>query len=89
MTSRTTALFRKQLAALPGDIQRQAKKAYQQFKRDPWHSSLRFKQVHPTQPIYSVRIAKGYRAVGKWGNQGIQWFWIGSHADYDALLKRQ
>ena len=65
MRSRTTSRFRKQLAALPEAVQRQAKEAYQQFQRDPWHSSLRFKQVHPSQPIYSVRVTRGYRAVGK------------------------
>jgi mRNA-degrading endonuclease RelE of RelBE toxin-antitoxin system len=86
--SRTTKRFRKQLAALPEEVQQQAKQAYQQFKRDPWHSSLRFKQVHPSQAIYSVRVTKGYRAVGKRDEQGMLWYWIGSHADYDQLLKR-
>lgn len=89
MRSRTTARFRKQLATLPDEIRRQAQKAYQQFKRHPWHSSLHFKQVHEALPLYSVRITKGYRAVGKRDEQGMLWFWIGSHAAYDRLLKQQ
>ena len=89
MRSRTTAQFRRRLRALPEEVQRQAKNAYQQFRRNPWHRSLRFKQVHPYQPLYSVRITKGYRAVGKRDERGVLWFWIGSHADYDELLKRQ
>ena len=89
MRSRTTTRFRKQLAALPEEVQRQAKKAYQQFKRDPGHRSLRFKQVHPSEPIYSVRVTKGYRAVGKRDERGVLWYWIGSHADYDTLLRRR
>ena len=89
MKSRTTAQFRKQLRVLPEEVQRQAKNAYQHFKRDPWHNSLRFKQVHPHQPLYSVRVARGYRAVGKRDDRGMLWFWIGSHADYDRLLMRQ
>lgn len=89
MTSRTTPQFRKQLAALPAEVQRQAKRAYTQFKQNPWQAGLRFKQVHPRLPIYSVRISKGYRAVGKRDESGVLWFWIGSHAAYEALLKRQ
>jgi hypothetical protein len=49
---------------------------------------LRFKQVHPSQPIFSVRITRGYRAVGKRDRLGMLWFWIGSHADYDKLLSQ-
>ena len=88
MKSRTTAQFRQQLASLPGDIQKQAYKQYRLFKGDPWHSSLHFKQIHPTLPIYSVRVSKGYRAVGKRDERGVLWFWIGSHADYDKLLSK-
>ena len=29
-----------------------------------------------------------YRAVGVIDGEAITWFWIGSHADYDNLLKR-
>ncbi len=61
MRSRTTEQFRKQLRALPENVQRQAKKAYQQFKSNPWHRSLQFKQVHPRLPIYSVRVTLGHR----------------------------
>ena len=86
MRSRTTAQFRKQLAALPEIVRQHAKKAYQQFRCDPWQSSLRFKQIHPRQPLYSVRVAQGYRAVGRRDERGMLWFWIGSHADYDKLL---
>jgi len=74
--------------ALPEEVQLQAAKAYRQFKVDPWHSSLRFKQVHPSQPIYSVRITIGNRAVGRRDEKGMLWFWIGSHADYERLLNR-
>lgn len=41
-----------------------------------------------TQPIYSVRVDLEYRAVGVMDGEVIVWFWIGSHADYDELLKR-
>ncbi|MEM1042052.1 MAG: hypothetical protein AAGI91_05425 [Bacteroidota bacterium] len=89
MRSKTTAQFRKRLAALPEEVQEQAQAAYRQFRRDPYHKSLRFKRVHARDPIYSARISKGYRAVGQRDGNLVVWFWAGSHADYDNLLKRQ
>ena len=89
MRSKTTAQFRKRLAALPEEVQEQAREAYRQFKRDPYHKSLRFKRVHTSDPLYSARISKGYRAVGQREGDLIVWFWAGSHADYDKLLKRR
>ena len=41
-----------------------------------------------TQPIYSVCIGAGYRAVGVREGEEMIWFWIGSHADCDQLLSQ-
>ena len=57
------------------------------FQEDPHHPSLKFKQVHSSRPIYSVRVAFGYRAIGIREADEIIWFWIGGHAEYDRLLK--
>lgn len=86
MISHTTERFRKALSILPQQVQHQAKEAYKQFKADPFHPSLRFKRVHSTKPIYSVRINVDYRAAGVQQENEIIWFWIGSHADYGKLL---
>ncbi len=86
MNSRTTRSFRQALAQLPEHVRRQAKEAYRFFRRNPNHPGLRFKQVHATQPIYSARITIDYRAVGVVEGDGIVWFWIGPHAEYDRLL---
>jgi mRNA-degrading endonuclease RelE of RelBE toxin-antitoxin system len=86
--SRTTERFRKALAALPREIQEQARAAYRQFLRDPHHPGLRFKPVHPSQPIYSARIGRGYRAVGVLDGDTVVWYWIGSHAEYDRIITR-
>ncbi|HBB30442.1 MAG TPA: hypothetical protein DDZ80_22535 [Cyanobacteria bacterium UBA8803] len=88
MKSRTTAQFRKAFANLPEQVQAQTREAYRQFKEDPWHPSLRFKQVHPELPIYSARISRSYRAVGERDGDAIVWFWVGSHTDYDKLLSQ-
>ena len=37
--------------------------------------------------VYSVRVTLGFRALGLLEGEEITWFWIGSHADYDRLLK--
>ena len=88
MKSRTTARFRWSLTQLPRTVQRQARAAYTQFKEDPRHPGLRFKKVHPSKPIYSVRVCLGYRALGVLQDDVVIWFWIGSHADYDRLLSK-
>ena len=86
MKSRTTRRFRKAFAALPEDVQRQSREVYRRFRDDPTDPRLRFKRVHPTKPIYSVRVGIHYRALGVRTDDEIVWFWIGSHADYDGLL---
>jgi mRNA-degrading endonuclease RelE of RelBE toxin-antitoxin system len=86
MTSRTAERFRKAFKDLPKSVQQQARKAYKLFSQNPYHSSLHFKQIHPQQPIYSVRIDRDYRAVGVRNRDEVVWFWIGSHKEYDKLI---
>ena len=88
MNSRTTRAFRDALAELPLDIRRHAREAYRRFQQDPKHPGLRFKKVHDTKPIYSVRVGIDHRAVGALRGDTIIWFWCGSHDEYDKLLKR-
>ena len=86
--SKTTERFRKCFDNLPSQVQRQARAAYQRFKENPQHSSLRFKSVHSSQPIYSVRVSRQYRALSVKDGDALIWFWIGDHEDYDELLKQ-
>jgi hypothetical protein len=87
VTSRTTPRFWAAYRALPPDTRERARKAYLLFRDDPQHPSLRFKKVHDREPIYSVRVTSGYRAVGFVQEDEITWFWIGDHSSYDRLLK--
>lgn len=89
MTSRTTRRFRKTLAALPMAVRQQARRAYRLFEQDPSHPSLRFKRVHPSEPIFSVRVSQDCRALGVREGNAMIWFWIGWHADYERLLRRR
>jgi mRNA-degrading endonuclease RelE of RelBE toxin-antitoxin system len=79
--------FREAFARLPKQVQQQARRAYQKFQVSPEHPGLHFKKIHTLREIYSIRIAKGYRALGALKDGEITWFWIGSHADYDQILE--
>jgi len=56
------------------------------LKADPFHPSLHFKKVGKRKQLWSVRVGEHYRALGLDKTEGVVWFWIGTHADYDKLL---
>jgi hypothetical protein len=86
--SHTTEAFRALLAAAPPVIQEKAQAAYRIWAQNPAHPSLRYKKVHSTLPIYSVRIDRDWRAVGTVHQGEMVWFWIGPHDEYERLLSR-
>lgn len=88
MRSYVTNGFRKLFAELPPHIRGRARTGYRLWAEHPGHPSLQFKRVHPSRPIYSVRIGIGWRALGVVEDEAIIWFWIGSHAGYDKMLRR-
>ena len=88
MKSRITKSFRKHFERLPEEAQKQARKAYTLWRESPYHGSLQFKRVSQRQPIYSVRVGLGWRALGLQEADTVYWFWIGSHGEYDELLSR-
>jgi hypothetical protein len=69
--------------ALPKDVRDLADKSYQLLKSDSRHPSLHFKKIGD---FWSVRIGLHYRALGTAVDDGVLWFWIGSHADYDKIV---
>jgi hypothetical protein len=86
MKCRTTRRFRTAFRKLPKRVQSQARDAYRLFSNNPQHPSLRFKRVHPTEPIYSVRVTRSHRALGVLVADEIVWFWIGDHDAYERLI---
>ena len=54
-------------------------------KTNPNHLSLHFKKVNK---YWSVRVGKAYRALGIEVKNGILWFWIGTHDEYDRLISK-
>jgi len=75
--------FWKCFEALPEQVQRLARKNYGLLKADPLHPSLHFKKINRFR---SVRVGLHYRALGLEVEDGVLWFWIGSHSEYDNLL---
>jgi hypothetical protein len=64
-------------------IRHLADKNYALLKENPRHPSLHFKQVGR---FWSVRVGLRHRALATEVEEGLLWFWIGTHADYDALI---
>jgi len=68
---------------LPQSIQELADAHFALLKENPSHPSLHFKK---TGKYRSVRIGLHYRALAVEIPEGLLWFWIGSHADYDRII---
>jgi hypothetical protein len=69
--------------ALPAAVRELADQAYEHLKRDPRHPSLHFKKV---DRYWSARVGSHHRALAVEAPDGLVWFWIGTHAEYDKLL---
>jgi hypothetical protein len=87
VNSQLTDEFLVCFARLPDGVKEQARKAYRLWRDDPRHPSLHFKKIHGQESLYSVRVSRGWRALGLLQNDTITWFWIGSHAEYEKLIK--
>jgi len=71
--------------ALPEHVRALAEKNYRLLRADAHHPSLHFKRIGK---LWAVRVGEHYRALGIDVPDGVQWFWIGTHAEYDRLLSR-
>ncbi|HOW75819.1 MAG TPA: hypothetical protein P5102_01050 [Candidatus Competibacteraceae bacterium] len=71
--------------ALPHEVRQLAHCNYDLLKKNPAHPSLQFKLVCSGR-FKSVRVGLHYRAPGVPVPEGVQWFWIGSHAEYDQII---
>jgi hypothetical protein len=69
--------------SLPTQIQNVAERAFALLKANPKHPSLHLKKI---DRFWSARIGLHYRALGMDVTDGVLWFWIGTHAEYDSLV---
>jgi len=70
--------------ALPASAKRIADRNYEILKENPKHPSLHLKKINQ---YWYVRVGMRYRALAIEVDDGLLWFWIGSHAQYDRLIK--
>ena len=70
--------------SLPENVRELADKSFKLLKRNPQHPSLHFKRVGR---FWSARIGLRYRALAVPIDSDLVRFWIGAHADYDALIE--
>ena len=69
---------------LPSGVRERADRAYALLKENPQHPSLHFKKVGRFR---SARVGLHHRALSIDVDDGLLWFWIGTHAEYDRLVK--
>lgn len=71
---------------LSKEIRELADKNFALLKDNPQHPSLHFKK---TGKFWSARVGIKHRALAVEADDGLIWFWIGTHTEYDRLLKVQ
>jgi len=77
--------FWKCLEKLPPKAQKTARKNFELWGQNPSLKSLGFKKIK--DDLWSVRAGSGFRALAVMEDDGYVWFWIGSHDEYERLIK--
>ncbi len=70
---------------LPTVVQELADKNFALLRQDPGHPSLRLKKVGS---FWSARVGLHYRALARDRQEGLVWFWIGPHSEYDKIVAK-
>ena len=86
MNSIVTDDFLKCFGGLPDEVRELARRTYRTWRANPSHPSLRFKPIKGHDELFSVRVGLGWRALGRRDGTTMNWFWIGSHAEYEQLI---
>ncbi len=84
MGHHASSRFWKAYETLPIDIQEKADKAFAQVKADPTHPSIQLKKVGR---YWSARVDLTCRALAVEVDDGLLWFWIGHHDEYERIIK--
>ncbi len=84
MPHQTTRDFWKMFNDLPGSVQNIARKNFELLRIDSKHPSLHFKKVGQ---FWSVRVGINYRAIAFEEGNDFRWVWIGTHTEYEEIIK--
>ena len=68
---------------LPVEVRELADKNFSLMRQNPHHPSLRLKKVGT---FWSARVGLHFRVLARDRAEGLVWFWIGPHSEYDRLL---
>lgn len=82
----TTGKFWDYLDGLPQEVRELADKNYALLVENPQHPSLELKRIGS---LWSVRVGRSYRALGRDVGEDVEWFWVGHHSVYDRLVENQ
>lgn len=83
MKHHATPDFWSRYRALPVEVRDIADKTFSLLKADSRHPSLHLKKVGR---FWSARVGLHYRALAVEVPDGLLWFWIGTHTDYDKTV---
>ena len=84
MNHYTTSDFWHNYSLLPHHICKLADKNFELLKNNSAHPSLHLKKVGN---YWSVRVGINFRAIAIHTNEGLIWFWIGTHNEYNKIIK--
>jgi len=82
---RTTGRFWECYSTLPQDIQELADKNFRLLQDNPQHPSLHFKRVGG---FWSARVGLAHRALAVPDGDDFIWVWIGTHDEYERIIRR-
>ncbi len=83
---RTAERFWRCYRDLPDEIQEIADKSFKLLKENPRHPSLQFKKVGK---MWSARVGEAHRALAVEDGTDFIWVWVGSHDEYEKMIKRR
>jgi hypothetical protein len=66
-------------------VQQLARSNFLLLKTNRQHPSLHLKRIGR---YWSAPVGASYRAVGISSPDGILWFWIGPHEEYERIIQR-
>ncbi|GLI34277.1 ParE family toxin-like protein [Desulforhabdus amnigena] len=66
------------------EIRQLADKNFQLLKKNPRYPSLQFKKI---DELWSVRVGLAHRALAVEDGDDFIWVWLGTHDDYEKMIK--
>ncbi len=81
---RATDRFWQRYDRLPREVRKLADKCFGILKANPRHPSLQFKKVGG---LWSARVGLAHRALAAEDGSDYLWVWIGSHDEYERMIR--